>query len=87
MLGAPTAEMLQSMIDKEYNEDRNRYQTAQNTYYKDGAFSQDITQKLQRDLVNELSVPLKKMRAAYLQEVAKTCYPDKWMNPEMPNEP
>lgn len=87
MLGAPTAEMLQSLIDKDINEDKNRYMTAQNTYYSDGAFSQDITQRIQKDLVQELSAPLKKMKVAYLQEVVKTCYPDKWLNPEMPNEP
>lgn len=87
MLGAPTAEMLQSLIDKERNQERNRYKTAQNTYYKDGAFSQDIMQKAQRDLLQELSAPLKKLRAAYLQETVKTCYPDKWLDTEMPNEP
>jgi len=41
----------------------------------------------QKDLVKDLSEPLKKMRAAFLLDVAKTCYPEKWLNPEMPNEP
>lgn len=87
MLGAPTAEMLQSIIDKERNDERNRYKTAQNTFYKDGAFSQDIMHKAQRDLIQELSTPLKKLRTAFLQETAKTCFPEKWLDAEMPNEP
>jgi len=41
----------------------------------------------QKDLVKDLSEPLKKMRAAFLLDVAKTCYPEKRLNPEMPNEP
>ena len=87
MLGAPTAEMLQDMIDKDHDLNYNRYKKAQTTYYKSGAFPQDIMQKAQKDLVKELSNPLKKMRSAFLLDVAKTCYPDKWLSPEMPNEP
>jgi len=87
MLGDPTAEMLQAMIDKDHDLNYNRYKKAQTTYYKSGAFPQDIMLKAQQDLVKELSNPLKKMRAAFLLDVAKTCYPDKWLNPEMPNEP
>jgi hypothetical protein len=36
MLGAPTPQMLQEMVDEELNFDRNRYETIYNTKLKDG---------------------------------------------------
>lgn len=30
---------------------------------------------------------MKKLHVAYLMDVSKNCYPEKWMNEDMPNEP
>ena len=42
---------------------------------------------MQEALTDELSGPLKKVHAAYLLDVSKNCYQDKWMREDGPNEP
>ena len=47
----------------------------------------DTSNKVQSELTSELSGPLKKLHAAYLMDVSKNCYQEKWMREDMPNEP
>ena len=79
--------MLQDMIDAQIDEKRNRYQTMQNTKFKSGVSISDETRFATDELFQTIGKPMKKIKAAYLLDVAKNCYPDKWMRPDMPNEP
>ena len=47
----------------------------------------DKTYDQNNALFETLSEPLKKLHAVYLSDVAKNCYPEKWMSMDMPNEP
>ena len=45
----------------------------------------DISQVKHEDLFIRLSKPLKNMQAAYLNDVAKNCYKEKYMDEAVPN--
>jgi len=47
----------------------------------------DRFRTIHNDLLISLSEPMKKMKVAYLRDVNKNCYKDKWLSDDMPNEP
>ena len=79
--------MLEEMVHKQYNESRKTFKTINNSTYKEGKSFVDKTYDQNNALFETLSEPLKKLHAVYLSDVAKNCYPEKWMSMDMPNEP
>ena len=75
------------MLDEDYKQAMHRYATAYGEGgSRPGQSPADISQAKHDELFARLSVPLKKMQAAYLLDVSKNCYPDKYMDDSMPNE-
>ena len=87
MLGTPSAQMLQDMIEQQYNEKNKIFSRIQNTSFKSGQSLDDESKLIIDELTLALGQPLKKLMFTYLTDVAQNCYPEKWMRDDMPNEP
>ena len=76
--------VLQEMLNEDYKTNMKRY----SSYYDEkrpGKSPADISQDLHEDVFVTLSGPLKKMQAAYLNDVSKNCYKAKYMDSANPN--
>lgn len=79
-----SAAVLQEMLNEDYKTNMKRY----SSYYDEkrpGKSPADISQDLHEDVFVTLSGPLKKMQAAYLNDVSKNCYAAKYMDSANPN--
>ena len=65
------------MRDKLWNGDFDNMKTVQNTQYKNGQSRNDKSYYALLELSNDLSAPLKKMHATYLENARENCYQEK----------
>ncbi|CDW79050.1 UNKNOWN [Stylonychia lemnae] len=78
-------QVLQQMIDQEYDELFNQNETIYNTQVQGQSYSQQSQRNIDELFTTTLSEPLKKMHASYLRSVAKNCYQEKHLDDHFPN--
>ena len=77
-------EVLQEMLDEEYNKQFHQFETIYDRHVK-GQSPADLSQKWLDDLYIRLSDPLKKMQVDYLSAAAKNCYKEKHLSDSFTN--
>jgi hypothetical protein len=80
------AEVLQQMLDENYEKKMHRYASKYDAGNRQGKSPVDIANDAHNSLYDMLSEPLKKMQVAYLNKVADSCYKEKHMADDVPNE-
>ena len=73
------------MLDDDYKKEMKQFSSWYDKDQRPGKSPADISQEKHEAIFNTLSGPLKKMQAAYLLDVSKNCYPDKYMDDAVPN--
>ena len=85
MSGRPNKTVLQDTI-KEENQ-KNHFQTFYNdSSLRDSMSPADKASMKTQEIFTTLAKPLKRIQQKFLNEVADTCYPDKWMAPDFTND-
>ena len=80
-----TKATLQGMIDEEYDAMFNKYKRLQGSTFATGKSHSDMTWDVQTQMYDQLSDPLKKMYAGYLNDVVRNCYKEKHMDESFTN--
>ena len=79
-----TAQALQDMIQKEFDDRYNRYESIYNTEMP-GKSPNDVSFDKGLEIYAMLATPLKNRRHAAMKEAAASCFKDKWMDDAVPN--
>ena len=80
-----TKNVLQSMLDEDYNKDFHRYERTYGSKVQ-GDSPADKSQRIHDQLFKDLAKPLKGMQAALLKDISKNCYKEKHMAPTFTNQ-
>ena len=80
-----TPGFFQDLLDDEYQQKHNRYETWQNNHVKGDAPNAVILKTIDSTFIRA-SEPLKRAHVKMLAMQAEQCYPDKWMSQTFSNE-
>ena len=81
-----SAQVLQDMLDDDYRKTHKQFESYFSEQETVGSTYQDMSNVAHNALFDKLSEPMKTMQREYLNKVSSTCYKDKHMADDVPNE-